>query len=259
MAAGEQLVPDWRNAAAYAPLLHADRSLFAWEWLRRDPGYRAAAERALEAGCCRDPAGSGEAPERWGLHAFEPPAATIPEARPIWRADVHPYVLGVEASSADGGDLFDFDRFSPIATLITAAGDREHLLISDGLRTIRIDVLAGSIAAGPAELRYRLGGLASAERPVLTLRRLLGLWRTGGFCRSLHHDESRAKRWLLMLRTHDARSAGADQREMASVLLSAEAGEPLWRSRSPSLRSQVQRLVREARRTASGGYLNLLR
>jgi hypothetical protein len=27
---------DWRDAAAYAPLLEADRSLFAWEWLRRD-------------------------------------------------------------------------------------------------------------------------------------------------------------------------------------------------------------------------------
>ena len=36
-------MPDWRDAAAYEPLLEADRSLIAWEWLRRDRGYREAA------------------------------------------------------------------------------------------------------------------------------------------------------------------------------------------------------------------------
>lgn len=142
---------------------------------------------------------------------------------------------------------------------MTASDDREHLLISDGLRAIRIDVLAGTIGGGSAALRYRLEGLASAERPVLTLRRLLALWRTGRFCRSLHPDEARAKRWLLMLRAHDALTAGANQRDIAAVLLSAEAGQPRWRSRSPSLRAQTQRLVRGTRRMASAGYLELLR
>lgn len=258
MAAGDGHVPDWKDAAAYQPLLHADRSLFAWEWLRRSPGYRAAAERASSGGSGRDLMEPREAPERWGLHSFEPPGVSPPEARPVWCAKVHPYVLGVQAGPSEGEDVFDLGRFEAISTLVTNADQREHLLISDGFRAIRIDVLAGTIAGGPAELRYGLTGLTSAERPVLTLRRFIALWRTGRFCRSLHPHEARAKRWLLMLRAHDALAAGADQREIASVLLSAEAGGPRWRSRSPSIRAQVQRLVRGARRMASGGYLDLL-
>lgn len=257
MAGGEFNVPDWRDAAAYEPLLHADRSLFAWEWLRRNPNYRGAAERVL-AGSGRDPAGRGETPERWGLHAFEPPSLTVPDARPVWCAEMHPYVLAVEAGPPQGVEAFDLERFNTVSTLVTTVDGRGHLLISDGLRAIRIDMLSGTVAGGPAELRYRLAGLTSAERPLLTLRRLLALWRTGRFCRSLHSSEARARRWLLMLRAHDALAAGADQREIAAVLLSADAAEPRWRNRSPSIRSQVQRLVRGARRMGSGGYVELL-
>jgi hypothetical protein len=253
VAAGDRHEPDWRDAAAYETLLEADRSLFAWEWLRRNPGYRAAAEQALQADADCD------APERWGLHEFEPPGVTAPEARPIWRAEVHPYVLGVQASPPDGEDVFDLARLIAISTLVTAANGRQHLLISDGLRAIRIDVLEGTVAGGPAALRYRLIGLASAEPSVLTLRRLLALWRTGRFCRSLHPNAVQARRWLLMLRAHDALTAGASQREMAAVLLSAEAARPRWRSRAPSLRARMQRLIRGAERMASGGYLELLR
>lgn len=248
---------DWRDAAAYAPLLAADRSIFAWEWLRRDPGYRAAAERALQGrGQDED---KPEAPARWGLHAFEPPHLAAPDARPVWRADVHPWVLAVHAEPAVAElDLFVPERFRSVSTIVVASDAREHLLISDGLRAIRLDVLTGTLAGGPALLRYRLAGFASAEQPMLTLRRLLALWRTGQFASSLHPREARAKRWLLMLRAHDALAAGAGQREIAAELLSREVGELRWRSRSPSVRSRVQRLVRNARLMASVAYLELL-
>ena len=259
MAAGDGHVPNWRDAAAYQPLLDADRSLLAWEWLRRNPTYRAAAEQAFKADRSGDRSERGEVPERWGLHAFERPRLTAPDARPIWCADVHPYVLGVEAGPPNCEEVFDLERFDAISTLVKAGDGREHLLISDGYRAIRIDVLTGTIVGGSAELRFRIAGFASAEPPVMTLRRLLALWRTGRFCRSLYPDEARAKRWLQMLRAHDALAAGADQREIAAVLLSADACEPRWRSRTPSVRTQAQRLVRGARHMASSGYLDLLR
>lgn len=251
-------MPDWRDAAAYEPLLEADRSLFAWEWLRRDRNYRAAAQRALEAGSSGDRGYPAEAPERWGLHAFEPPWLTARDARPVWSAEVHPYVLGVEAGPPTGQDVFDLERFGPISTLVRAGDGREHLLISDGLRAIRMDVLAGTLAGSPAELRYRLSGLAAAEGPVQTLRRLLSLWRTGRFCRSLHPGEARAKRWLLMLRAHDALAAGANQRAIAGELLGGNGVRERWRVEAPSLRSRVQRLVSRTRFMAAGGYTLLL-
>lgn len=257
MAAGDD-EPDWRDAAAYQPLLHADRSLFAWEWLRRNRAYRAAAEQAFATGSSGDPSEPDHAPERWGLHAFEVPGLAVRAARPVWCAGVHPYVLDVEAGPPDGEEAFDLGRFGAISTLVTAGNGREHLLISDGLRAIRIDVLQGSLKDGRVQLHYLLAGFTAAERPLLTLRRFLALWRTGRFSPGLHTAGARAGRLVLMLRAHDALMSGATQREIAAELLSGEAGEDRWRVRAPTVRSQVQRLVRGARVMAAGGYLALL-
>lgn len=246
---------DWRDAAAYAPLLGADRSIFAWEWLRRDPGYRAAALAEHPSA-----AGSSPAPERWGLDAFENPRLAAPDARPIWSAGVHgPVLPALGAGPGPASDAFDLARFAAMATILKVPQGREHLLISDGLRTIRLDILAGTVTGGPVQLGYLLTGFEAAERPLMTLRRLLALQRTGRFSCLLHRPESRARRWILMLRTHDALAAGADQREIATALLNRAAAERRWRSDAPSLRSQVQRLVRAARQMASGGYRKLLR
>lgn len=248
---------NWRQAAAYAPLLAADRSVLAWEWLRRDPGYCEAADRALEprsqaAQDSRTDAG------KWGLHAFEPADLAAPAARPLWRSDVHPYVLEADAlPTGDARNAFELARIAGISTILVDSG-QEHLLVSDGLRAIRLDLLSGSLMGGPVRLRYRLAGLASAERPLLTLRRLLALWRTGRFSAQLHPVEARAARFVLMLRVHDALASGATQREIAAGLLSAEAGEARWRVRAPTVRSRVQRLVRSARFMAAGGYRALL-
>jgi hypothetical protein len=253
----ERAVAEWTDAAAYAPLLAADRSILAWEWLRRDPAYRAAARTALEG---FTPTHGGPRPETWGLHAFERPDLSAPQARPVWCAGVHPDVLPVLA--AEGGpppDRFDLARLGSLATIVGDASGCEHLLLSDGLRSVRIDVVAGSLGEGAVELRYLIGGLASAERPLRTLRRLLALCRTGRFSAALHPREAKADRFVLMLRAHDALTAGAGQREIAGALLSVEASEARWRVESPTLRSRVQRLVRGARAMAAGGYLSLVR
>lgn len=245
---------DWKDAGAYAPLLGADRSVFAWEWLRRDERYRAAAIRALVEdreisrgdGVCHPGAA------RWGLHAFEWPYRPGPTARPVWMSDVHPYVLAVTAHAATAAaDAFRLDRLADRATILCGADRREHVLLSDGLRTIRVDVIEGSVAGGPVDLRYQLHGIETAQNPLLSLRRLLALSCGGHFPKTLYPPEARARRWLLLLRAFDALEAGADQREIAARLLSADSLRPRWRSDVPSLRSRAQRLVRGARAMAA--------
>jgi hypothetical protein len=250
-------VPDWRDAAAYAPLLDADHSILAWEWLRRDRSYADAALDSIEAGRARD--GRTPGPGRWGLHAFEHPHVGAPQARPIWRAERHPAVLlTLAVGPAPPEDALDLDRLAPLTRLLRTPDGYEHVLLTDGVRAVRLDVLAGTLGQGPVRLRYLLGGFAAAERPLLTLRRLAALQRTGRFSKGLHRAAPRARRWVLMLRAWDALQAGADQRQVAEMLLSATAGEPRWRSRAPSLRSRAQRLVRGARRMAAGCYRELL-
>jgi hypothetical protein len=199
-------------------------------------------------------------PEYWGLHVYDEPDLAAPGARPVWSSEVHPFVLGVELLlGAPCHEMVDLEVLGEIARVVSGSDGLEHLLLSDGFHTIRIDVLSGSLAVRAAGLRYRLEGLAAAEQPLLTLRRFLALWRTGRFSRGLHGPEVRAARWILQLRAYDALLAGADQREIATRLLSRAAGEPRWRSQASSLRSRAQRLVRGARRMAAGGYLSLLR
>lgn len=248
--------PDWRDPAAYSPLLDADPSLVAWEWLRRDPAYRTAARRSI--GAHRPVEGCSD-PEHFGLVRFEPPDLGVPYARPLWHPDVHPLVLPVErAHPASELDEVDLERMHSLVTL--AVGESgEHLLLSDGFRAIQLKGPPGTFSEGRASLKYLIAGLAGAERPVLTLRRFLACCRSGRFSRSLHCREARARRWIMLLRTRDALVAGATQRQIAGELLSRSTGLPQWRSRESSLRSQVQRLVRSARLMAAGNYGSLLR
>jgi hypothetical protein len=150
------------------------------------------------------------------------------------------------------------DQVHELARIIVEDG-AEHLLLSDGLRSIRLDGPPGAFTGGPVCLHYSIEGLIAAERRLLTLRRFLALCRTGHFSRSLHAREARARRWIIMLRAYDGLIADADQRRIAQELFRGSVVEPRWRSRESSVRSQVQRLVRSARWFAAGGYRSLLR
>jgi hypothetical protein len=177
----------------------------------------------------------------------------------LWTVEVHPFVLrAVAAGPGAVDDAFELGQFRSLATLLSGKAGREHLLLCDGLHAVRLDILAGCAARGPVEFRYLIGGLASAEKPLLTLRRLIALQKGGRFSPTLQRREARARRWILALRAFDAVAAGADQRAIASQLLGLAAREPRWRSQAPSLRSQAQRLVRSARLMAAGGYRELL-
>lgn len=244
---------DWRDPALYAPLMEADRTLFAWEWLRRDPAYRTAAKAALADSADSDSAAA------FGLVRFEAPDLKVPFARPLWSSEVDPHVLTVcREAKGTPHDLFDLRRLARLARLSKSA-DRENLLLCDGLHAVRLDGPAGTFTSGPVCLRYAIYGLASGEPRSLALRRFMAVCKSGRFSRVLHRTEVRARRWILILRAWDALSTGASQREIAEALLSRSVGEPRWRSRVSSIRSQVQRLSRSARVIAGGGYRAMLR
>ncbi|WP_162806482.1 DNA -binding domain-containing protein [Sphingosinicella terrae] len=171
----------------------------------------------------------------------------------MWRASVHPFVLPTEARRG-GVDRFDLARLSPLARLLRSPSGAEHLLLSDGLRCLRIDIRCGTVSDGAVRLHYRLSGLSSLEPRLLTLRRLVALWKLGRFSSRLHPVEARAPRWIMQLRAHDALAAGASQGEIAEQLLGLEGQRRRWRIEHPDARARAQRLVRSARFLARGGY-----
>ncbi len=259
MASHPSLPRDWRDEKGYSSLDRAEPAAMAWEWLRRDATYQVAAKAArVRTG------GSGLAvlapdPEaaRWGLHAFEDPALAAGVARPVWRCSWFGLVLPAIAERAGpAADRFDLSRFAEFATLISGKDGVQHLLLSDGWSSLRLDVGGESLRDGPMRLHYRLAGLAGARGPLATLQGLLRLWQLGRLDRPA--PRLRNRRLILLLRAHDAVQCGASQREIAEVLLSAEAARARWRSEVPSLRLRAQRLVKGAQALAQGAFRKLL-
>jgi len=233
---------DWHDAAAYGRLLPGGRHCFAWEWLRRSPAYR----EAWTAGHA-DPAG-------FGLLRFEDPANDALAARPFWHRGVDRSVLHGEAVPGRSSDRLELRRLAPLVSMLSDpdGGAAEHILLSDGLRVIRIDFSDGGLA-DPAALRWRIDGLASAGPQLLALRRLIALAQSGRFARSLHRPERRAQRWTLMLRVHDALAAGSSHREIVEGLFGIDVAAPRWRAAAGPWRLRVQRLAAGARRALAMG------
>lgn len=254
-------IPDWRDKRAYEWLRHAERSAFAWEWLRRRPDYRIAALRGRSGSLDQQRWIMDEQPEaaQWGLHRFEDPSLSGPEARPVWKLSAHPFVLEARAERAGlERDTLVIDKLQRFANLVRGR-TVEHLLLSDGRFSIRLDVTGPSLACGPVFLRYRLGGAKTARAPLLVLQRFLALVGSGHFSTTLHPHDTKAERHILLLRAFDAAAAGANQRSIAGELLDRDAGQMRWRIEEPSLRSRAQRLVKDSRRVLSSGYLRLLK
>ena len=246
-------LPDWRDDQGYASLRDLDPPLLAWEWLRRDISYGPAFHDHQR----RSDAVAGDAGS-FGLHHFIDPILPARHARPMWCAERMSGILQVRAAPCDDeGEAFDLVRFSALASL-SRSNDGQHLLLCDGRALLRIDVLAGDVAQGSVRFHYALSGFSGLSGPLLTLHRLHHLVRSGVLMRDCSSDR-KAARMISLLRTADALAGGASQREIATVLLDADAARTNWRLDQPSLRSRVQRLVRLARQMQEGGFWALLR
>lgn len=191
----------------------------------------------------------------------EDPGRAAPEARIIWRADLDPGTLSVQAQPVEPADPdhINLDRLRQWLTVCVDGDGREHAVLSDGLRHIRMDCDRGSLCGATSVLlRYRLQGTVSAEPLILPLRRFLYLHRYGRFSPKLFPADGRIDRWLTVLRVHDAARAGASHREIAEVLFGRERVPSGRAWKSEALNARVDRLAGEAHRMAAGAYRSLL-
>ncbi|CAN5173120.1 hypothetical protein BH10PSE12_BH10PSE12_37760 [soil metagenome] len=233
-----------------------DRAGIMWEWLRRDPAYINWYKIASLA-----PRASAS-PSIWGLQFAEAPDTFAQQARIIWDAALDPATLAIAVRPAQtaGPDLVDLDDLTPWLTIANGDNGWQHAVLSDGRNRIRLDVIEGSLATrGRALIEYRIAGTISAEARIMPLRRFLYLARHRRFSRSLFPADPKTRRWIVLLRVHDALGAGASQREIANILFGDVRVTRDWHGTSDSLRSRVRRLAYDARALAQGGYRHLMR
>ena len=180
----------------------------------------------------------------------------------LWRADLDPSVVPVRAAVADADDpdALDLGRLRAFTTLARADCGQEYLVLSDGWRRLRLDVVEGSLCESACvRLDYRLSGFEDLEPRLLTLHRLAALRRTGSFEPKLHATASGLPHRLEALQVADGLSAGGSYREIAVALFGEARVRADWRKRSDYLLSRVRRRAAEARKMLSGGYRSLLR
>lgn len=168
--------------------------------------------------------------------------------------------MRAEPVSAEDPDAFALARLAGRASLARGEDGCEHLLLSDGWRRLRLDVVEGTLlAAGPVRLHFELAGFSHLDARLLTIRRLLSLWRKGCFLAALFQPLAGLPHRLEALRVADALAAGASYREIAIALYGEQRVRTEWEGRSDFLLSRVRRRAAEARRMEKGGYRALLR
>jgi len=252
---------DWHPAAAYLYALTLDGPALAWEYLRRNPRYRAVYD--LHARGSRDETGHA-AP--WGLRLLEDPARDARQAQSAWLPDpdglpqLHP-----DGAAASDAPVFGVWRM-PGRKQLAHDGHRLLLTAYRPEGTLRA-ALSPALEHGMPYAHGLAAGARLGERwraATATMERLDGYYGRDAARPGIHaqaHSHQRPDRIALMhmrsLQTLDGMAVGATHREIAQALFGAAAVAERWHDLG-ELRAQVRRLARRGQALVDGGYRRLL-
>ena len=151
---------------------------------------------------------------------------------PIWSAAIDPRVLAVRAlEPVDDAGVRLFDARA-VGTRMVRRPHVEHLLIDRGSEVIRLDVIDGTVSAGPVTLRFEL---PDDDRLDMQLSAMRALREPAPVARS----HVQLARRLHALQAVDARDAGASLREVAAIVL----GPGAWPGDGEHRKSLVRRMI----------------
>jgi len=166
----------------------------------------------------------------------------------MWRADADPCVLSVTAVAASSPDAVDLRCFDH---RILAGAEGEYVRVIAGGEVFRLDVMSGSVMAGPVRLTYLLARGHRLNRQMETIR-LFEHCHAGSEPRQA--SGARFARAAMALRAHDARAAGASLRDIAAGLL----GPGEWPGPGEYRKSAARRLVAMGKKMVREGPLPVL-
>lgn len=253
----------WPSSEAYRYLHSATRADLAWEWLRRDPDYRRLAPSAWQqaaGGVAIIEAAAPKCAERWGCLHVPDVDLRFTDTPILWSAEIDTSVLQVAASPASGRDCsaFSLRQWGAIATMVICSQGRESLLLRDAGRSLRMNVVSGSLLNGPVSLLHDFAWVDDIESAIAASRRFLYLCRTGRFLASSVPADQTTRRLIRALRAHDALVGGASIREVGVMLFGIDRVRAEWPGTGEALKSQCRRLIALSRFMVSGGYRRLL-
>jgi hypothetical protein len=235
----------------YGWLAQITRVSWAWEFLRRNPDYRAAyAQNASD-----DMAAS------WGLRYFEDPLLDARHASAYWLPEWCSAVLPVaarallpsEVNSFDPGTLNCRTRVRPR----TGKASADVLFNSEG-RLLQLEV---SGAAQITDVALAAVVIPMPEYPsarALAIRRFTNLVTSGTLQSMLYPPERRAPRLTKVLIAVDYWQERKSYRDIAVRLHGQRRVDDQWNDPRDHLRDQIRRAVYYGRNLMAGGYRQFL-
>jgi hypothetical protein len=172
---------------------------------------------------------------------------------PVWSADADPRVLSARAIPwTDVGDSHWPITLGNFFMRAVVGAGREHIRIDDRGRSVRLDVVEGSLLAGPASLSVEMAvgsRLPAQLTAVGEFRGLLaGRQRTTKLSARHHHC-------LLALAAYDARLDGASLRAIADRLFTP--GD--WPGDGEHRKSRIRRFIAQGEALVRAGPRAILR
>lgn len=225
--------------AAYIYVLLLNPLGLAWEYLRRDPAYRAAWRRRRAA-----------SPATWGVELLEDPDLDARTADPLWKSEPSGQVRLIADSAIKTGPPFSLWHLPGQRRLFHDGARLSLAGIADafGLRAILGDHLRDgaprAYAVPPQSATDAVAAIADFEQAIS---------RAEPAARA---PSRRAVAHMRALQALDAAGAGMSEREIGAALFGIAAVKN-WYSDSP-LRAGVRDALKRGRRYRDGHWRSLV-
>lgn len=255
--------------AAYDYLSRLSMDRWAWEYLRRNPEFRADAAlrrdsdiSEREAPCVPIRLLKSRVPqnlaERWGLIAMPDAAKNGFDADVVWNRVAFPDQVEVHCSPRGADQSCDiFERTVALCkiTHICDREGREFILIRGKSCVVQVRCTGTSLLGiEPVRMKLTMSDLAAYERKSKIQRAGLEVYGDG--------PDTSAARWTKttqILRNGlialDSLEAGLSRREIAALLYGEENVRTTWSDERGSAKDAVRYLIRKAEGLRDGGYL----
>jgi hypothetical protein len=252
----------WPHQASYRWMFALPHLAWAWEFLRRNAGYRCAYNSAVADTAV------GAAPEnntalQFGLLRFEDPDRDALAANVFWRiTDCHEVLpLAASAMRKDtASSALNLENLQCRTTVCPPdAEHRQDVLLAQDGRTLQLAVFGETPLAEALLLTPALPSPALTDRRLRAVRRLADLVKHGWMRPFLYPHERRAERLVHVVQALDGWQAEASHRDIGIALYGEARVERDWTDPRDHLRDQVRRAIRRGRYLMAHGYRRFLR
>jgi hypothetical protein len=261
----------WQDAASYHWTLTLPRIAWAWEFLRRNPAYRAAwletrrARRVVRLAprvmLIESDEVAVDAADWCLLPPLEDPARDARQASVFWASADCPAVLPVLAvpGGARGAcsPLLRAKYKCRIAVYVAPDG-RQHVLFTHHGRSIQLEVTGLSIFTAKQLLAAVAPPHDRFSSHVHAMRRLADLMIHNDLRPQFYPTYAQSRRLAEVLQALDGWLDGATHRRIAAGLFGKERADHMWRHQRRHMLDRVRRAIKRGRALMNGGYRRFL-